>query len=114
MKKINMFLKFDFDAFASGKQFVSTGTSPWTNRDTGELLGTKVEAVIYKDKTDYGVAKNGEKVTNLFEKVTFKVPHEVSIPVGVEIIPIDAVATVYGEYRNQLSITAKDVQVVTK
>ena len=114
MKKLKMFTRFDIDAFLKGKQLVSTGIAPWTNYETGELQGTKIEAVIYKDKTDYGPAKDGEVVTNIFEKVTFKVPHEVSVPIGVEIIPVNAVATIYGEYNNQLSITAEDIQVVTK
>ena len=113
MKKLNKFLFFDFAGFSKGKLYICTGVQPWTNHDTGEVLGSKVEAVIYKDKTDYGPSK--DTVTNLFEKVVFKVGHEVSdVPVGAEITPINATATVYGDYRNQLSITAEDVKVVPK
>lgn len=113
MKKLNRFLYFDFTGFSKGKQYVCTGIQPWKNHDTGEVLGSKVEAVIYKDKTDYGPST--DSVTNLFEKVVFKVKHVVTdVSVGAEILPVNATATVYGDYRNQLSITAEDVKVVPK
>lgn len=114
MKKLNNFLYFDFEGFSKGKQYMSTGIQEWKDHETGALLGTKVEAAIVKDRTDYGPSKDGIKVSNLFEKVVFKVPHEVDIPLNVEIIPINATANVYGDFRNQLSITAEDVQVVSK
>ena len=114
MKKLNMFLYFDFNSFSKGKQYMCTGTQVWKDHDTGTILGTKVEAAIVKDRTDYGTAKDGEKVTNLFEKLVFKVPREIDSPLNVEIIPVNPVANVYGEYRNQLSITADDIQVVSK
>lgn len=114
MKKLSKFLYFDFEEFSKGKQYMSIGVQEWKDHDTGVVLGMKVEAVIVKDKTDYGSSKDGKQVSNLFEKVIFKVPHEVDIPLNVEIIPINATANVYGEFRNQLSITAEDVQVVSK
>lgn len=114
MKKLNMFLFFDFDSFSEGKQYMCTGTTVWKDHDTNAVLGTKVEAVIVKDQTDYGPNKDGEKVTNLFEKIVFKIPQKIDIPLNVGIIPVNPIANVYGEYRNQLSITADDIQVVSK
>ena len=73
-----------------------------------------MEAVIYKDHTDYGTSQNGEAVSNLFEKIVFKVPSKINVPVSVEIVPVNAVATVYGEYHNQLSVTAESIKVVSK
>ena len=113
MKKLNMFTYFDFDAFANGKRFMSIGIQPWKNFDSGEVEGTKIEAVIVQDKTDYG-NKEGEVTSNLYEKLTFKVPKEISIPMNVEIRPVNAEATVYGEYRNQLSVIAENLEVVGK
>jgi hypothetical protein len=114
MKKLGLFTSFDFNAFSKGKQFMSTGVREWKDHETGAILGTKIEAVIVKDRTDYGASKYGEKISNLFEKVIFKVRASIDVPLNVEIVPVNAVATVYGEYRNQLSITADDVQVVSK
>ncbi len=113
MKKLNMFTYFDFNGFAKGKRFMSTGIQPWKSFDTGEVIGTKVEAVIVQDKTDYG-NKEGDVVSNLYEKVVFKVRLNIDVPMNVEIRPINAEATVYGDYRNQLSITAQNIEVVSK
>lgn len=109
MKKLNMFTTFDWNSFAKGKKFIAIGKSEWKNFDTGEHLGTKVEAVIAADSTDYG-----EAVTNLYEKLTFKVPYDVEIPLNVEIRPKNVVATVYGDYRNMLSATAEEIIVAEK
>ena len=73
----------------------------------------KVEVVIAQDKTDYGV-QDGEVVNNLYEKLTIKVPEKISIPMNVEIKPVNAVATVYGDYRNMLSVTAESIEVISK
>lgn len=112
MKKLSTFLYFDFESFSEGKQYMCTGITVWKDHDTNAVLGTKVEAAIVKDQTDYGANKEGEKVTNLFEKLVFKVPKKIDIPLNVGIVPINPVASVYGEYRNQLSITADDIEVV--
>lgn len=113
MKKLSMFTYFDFDGFAKGKKFVSTGIQPLKDFDSGKVIGTKVEAVIAQDNTNYG-NKEGEVVSNLYEKLVFKVPKNIDIPMSVEIRPVNAQATVYGDYRNQLSITAENIEVITK
>lgn len=113
LKKLRNFLTFDYVGFAKGKRLLSVGQQPWKDFKTGEVLGTKVEAVIAQDKTDYGL-KDGETVTNLYEKLTFKIPKVIEIPMNVEIRPKNPVATVYGDYQNQLSITAEDIEVLSK
>ena len=109
MKKLNKFTAFDWNAFAKGKRFVCTGCTEWNDFDTKEHLGTKVESVIAADSTDYG-----EEVTNLYEKLTFKVSNDISVPLNVEIQPKGVVANVYGDYRNQLSCTAEDIAFAAK
>lgn len=113
LKKLRNFLAFNFVGFAQGKRFLSVSQQPWKDFKTGEILGTKVEAVIAQDKTDYGL-KDGEVVSNLYEKLVFKIPKEIQIPVNVEIRPKNPVAIVFGEYQNQLSITAEDIEVLSK
>ena len=114
MKKLPLFNFFAIDSFLKDKQIVCVGVKPGKDYETGETLGTKVEGVIAKDKTDYGESKDGEKVTNLFERLTFKIPEIIDVPLNVEIVPVNPVAKVYGEYQNQLSITADGIQVVGK
>lgn len=43
-----------------------------------------------------------------------KLPKEMDVPMNVEVKLINPEASIYGEYRNQLSIVAEDVQVVSK
>ena len=108
MKKLGVFVAFDWARFARDKIFTATGTSPWKDQQ-GNVLGTRVEAAITQDNTDYG----DTTVSNLYEKVTIKVPKPgVIIPIGAVVEPVNPVATVYGEFRNLLSIKAADVKVV--
>lgn len=110
MKKLSQFMRFDFAAFSQGKVYRVVGTSEWVDYSTKAHMGTKVDVAIIKDDTQYK-QKEGENVTNLFEKLTFKVRKDVNVPMNAHVIPVNAVGTVYGEYRNQLSITADDIQV---
>ena len=114
MKKLTMFTYFDFEGFMKGKTLMCTGVTPWKDHETGSVLGTKVETAIFKDKTNYGPSKDGSQVTNLLEKITFKVSKQIDVPTGVEVVPVNPFAKVYGEYNDKLSVTADDVQVVTK
>lgn len=60
-------------------------------------------------KTDYG---NSAKSNNLYEKIVVKVPKELNLPLNSTVKLIEPVANVYGDYRNQLSIVAEDLEVV--
>lgn len=111
MKGLNQFLSFNWDAFAEGKTFIVTGVSEYQDFDTKAHLGTKVDCVIATDKTLYKF-KDGEEFTNRFEKISFKIAKDVNIPIETRVIPVNAVASIYGEYRNQLSVKAEDIQVI--
>lgn len=113
MKKLNQFTYFALEEFSKGKRFMSIGQQEWKDFKTGNILGTKVETVIVQDKTDYGV-QDGEVVSNLYEKLTIKVPKKISVPMNVEIKMVNAVATVYGDFRNQLSVVADNIEVISK
>ena len=111
MKKLNQFVKFLFDEFSKGKVYRVTGVRPWLDYDTKEHLGTKIDVIIAEDKTVYDT-KNGETVTNQYEKLAFKIPKDIKIPTDARVTPVNPVAVVYGQYRNQLSVTADDIKVI--
>jgi len=114
MKGLNQFIKFDWDAFAEGKTFIVTSISEYVDFDTKAHLGTKVDCVIATDNTVYKF-KDGEEFTNRFEKISFKVSKDINIPIETRVVPKNAVATIYGEYRNQLSVKCDDiVPVISK
>lgn len=110
MKYLSQFVKFQWSDFAKDKQFLVTGCSQWVDRNSDELLGTRVEVAIVKDATHYQ-HKEGESGSNLFEKLIFKVSKEISVPENSLVVAVNAVAKVYGDYRNQLSVTCDDIKV---
>lgn len=44
--------------------------------------------------------------------MNWKVERDINIPVGVQVVPVDGVATIYGDYRNQLSVRVADIKMV--
>ena len=112
LKKLSRFTYFDLPQFLTGKRLLVVGVSEWKDYDTQNILGTKVEVVIAADKTDYGTA-DGEIISNVYEKLIVKIPQVgLGFPLNTEVRLINAEAIVYGEYRNQLSITAENIEVV--
>lgn len=109
LKKLRQFLKFDFDSFSKEKLFIVTGCREWKDEVKG-ILGTKVDTVIIKDETIY----NGTdaKQLNRFEKITFKVAKSVSVPENAYVVPINAKATVWGDYSDKLSVTCDDIRIL--
>ena len=112
MKGLNQFLSFNWDAFAEGKTFIVTGVSEYVDYNTKEHLGSKVDCVIASDKTPYKF-KDGEEFTNRFERISFKVSTDVNIPIETRVMPINAVATIYGEFRNNLAVRCSSIEIVT-
>ena len=111
MKKLSQFTKFMFSDFSAGKIYRVTRVYPWVDYETKKPMGTKVDVVIAEDNTQY-VTKDGESVTNVYEKLTFKVRKSMTLPLNARVMPVNPVATVYGEYRNKLAVTADDIQVI--
>lgn len=112
MKKLGQFLRFDWDGFAEGKIFRVRSIKPWLDfEDKEKVLGVVVEAVIVEDRTFYD-CKPGEEVSNIYEPISFKVrKSSVTVSVGDLVVPVGVKATVYGEFRNKLSVKADDIMV---
>lgn len=104
MKHLSSFLSFDYKAFFEGKRLLFIKSEPW--RDGELVVGAKVVAQIFEDKTDY--SKEGD---NFGEQVVVKVrgvdPSSFAKlkPFSTEITISEVErASVFGDYRNQLSI----------
>ena len=113
MKALLQFLVFLWASFAEGKIFKVTGIRPWLDYTTKQPLGWQVDTVIAQDLTPYK-SKDGKTISNLYEKVSFKVRSSTqpSVSIGDCVEPVDAECTVYGEYRNLLSVKCSDIRVV--
>lgn len=107
MKHLSQFIRFDLDAFLNGKELLVNSVSDWLDYEDKSVKGTKITTVIISDETEYD--KDGN---NRFEKLVIKVPKSIDIAVDSVIVPVDAVARVYGDYNNQLSVVAEDIEVV--
>lgn len=114
MKFLSQFQHFDFEGFAKDKGFLVIGCSPLKEHGTNEVIGTKVDTVICTDNTEYKRAE-GDTTTNKYEKLSFKVSKiGFDVPVDSFVKPVEPVATVWGEFRNQLSVKCTDLQVAQR
>lgn len=113
LKKLQQFVYFDINGFLEKIKLVTTGIGTWKDFESGAKRGTKIEVVIASDKHVYPT-NDGEVINNLYEKLNIKVPKDIVVPMNTEIRLVNPVGTIYGEYRNQISITAEDIQIVGK
>lgn len=119
MKQLSPFIKFDVDAFMRDKDLTAVGIKDLfayvDGKPVGDPIGKKVECVITRDDTPYKPAKDGSPVTNLFERVSVKVLHNVNPDIiGCKVTLENAVGTVYGDYRNNLAISAENILPITQ
>lgn len=113
LKGLAKYNQFNWEKFAEGKEFAVTGISEYKDYVSGEHLGTRVDVVIISDKTPYEF-KDSEVYTNRFEKLVFKCSKKnLDIPLETRVRPRRVVASIYGEYRNMLSIKCEDVEILS-
>ena len=113
MKNLNQFIRFDFEQFSAGKVFQVNGVKPWKDYDNPEkILGTTIEVFVAEDKTHY-ITRDGSRFSNRGEKFSIKIP-ATSVDVDIDdiVVPVNPVATVYGDFRNQLSVKADDIEAI--
>lgn len=112
MKGLVQFQSFDSSGFFRDKLLKVASNGPLTDYTTKQVIGTKTTVVIVEDNTQYHT-KTGEQISNLYEKITVKVPGK-----ALELVPdtlvelVSPKCTIYGDYRNQLSVTATDVKAI--
>jgi hypothetical protein len=119
LKKLSQFQVFDSKAFFESKDFLLSKIEEWQEQDEGSQtlknVGTKVTGVIFVDKSNYGSAGTG---INKGESITFKVSQPVTAFSNWQAFNTVFKATdftkvsVYGEYRNQLSVRVPDLTAV--
>lgn len=116
MKKLRSFLNFDTQRFFSGKELRVAGAEPWYEYidkvKQEKPIGTKYKLVISVDNTIYNPEKPAEDArVNEGELVVVKVakPKKEFGKFAVAKL-VEPTATVYGDYQNELSVTAKDIE----
>lgn len=115
LKNLSHFTEFNASLFLAKKELRFIFATRWVEKidKSSEVeKGVKVGLLIFSDDSDYPNDKN-----NLGEQLVAKVPYATledyanyqAMMTVCEIVDIEK-AIVYGEYRNQLSITAKVVK----
>ena len=112
MRMLKQFTNFDLEGFLKDKVLLVTDCAPLKDYDNDEkVIGTKIEVTIFQDKTEYPQV-NGRTISNRFEKFNIKVHKSIDISLNSVVVPVNGKGTVYGDFKNQLSVTADDVKVV--
>lgn len=115
MKRLSDFLEFRLKEFLQDKTIRVTDQKQWfEDAEKKVVLGDSIEGGIARDNTLH-TTKAGEQLrnVNLYEKFSIKVPvGHTPVKIGDIIEIVDGKATVYGDYRNKLSVRAKDVRVI--
>ena len=115
LKNLSHFTEFNASQFLSRKEVRFISATRWvekTEAGTEVEKGVKVSLLIYKDNSEYPNEKTnvGEQI---MVKVLFASVEDYSafqpMVTTCEVIDIEK-AVVYGDFRNQLSLTAKVVQ----
>lgn len=111
LKQLSRFNVFDSTRFFNGKEFMYSKAELWQqgeDRDHLQTIGTKITGVILRDRVDYG---KGETGVNQGESIVFKVAKPLADfsswkPFNT-VFKVEQVtkAVVYGDYRNNLSVT---------
>lgn len=111
MRFLNQFSGFDTLRFLQGKELSVMSCRDWVDYSTKAHMGTRVTVAITADQTEYQ-RKDGDDSTNLYEQFNVKCSKNLKIPAGTRVELVNPVGTIYGDFRNQLSIRADDIQVV--
>ena len=113
MKGLKQFVQFDLESFLADKEITFLDAKPFYNyidgKATDELAGMKLECVITKDNTNY----SNKEISNEYEKISIKIPGatKVGIQRGSK-LKIQGTGKVWGDYSQNLSIEATNVQVI--
>lgn len=118
LKKLSQFQAFDSTRFFKGKNFMYAKAELWQqgeDRNHLQTVGTKITGVIFHDETDY----HGEIGVNEGESVVFKVTQPLSEFSSWKsfntVFRVSQVtkAVIYGDYRNQLSVTVPNLTAIS-
>lgn len=108
LKKLSAFKQFDNQGFFEPKALMAMSEELWVDYDSRKKLGTKLNVVIWQDQSDYGDPAITNAGQTLAVKIAGREPRTNITPHLVRLI--NPVATVYGDYQNQLSVRADDVE----
>lgn len=107
MKRLNIFSHVDVETMVANMELKAMKSEILSDFETKKELGAKYTVLIWSDSNDYGtigVSNAGETFT---VKVLGQKPKSIETPIDMELV--NPTGVIYGDYRNQLSVTADDI-----
>ncbi len=112
MRGVHQFEHFEQEEFGATKDYTVTGVSEWLSYEEKKPMGWAISTIITRDDTQYRV-KDGQSISNLYQPQVFKCFQKPDVKIGDIVEPVEPVATLYGQFRNQISVKCKTMRVVT-
>lgn len=117
MKKLNLFNKFDYESFVKDKAILAIASEEKYEYVDGKVSDkfahTVYKCIIAKDDTEYINPHTNEKldVTNQGEPINIKINGRAKTfkPMS-KFELVNPRATIWGEFQNNLSVTADDIK----
>lgn len=120
MQKLNMFQKFDLQSFLENKSLEVASFKEHKKYEDGKPVGidgVAITVAVVRDNTDYGTPG----ISNLYQTFNIRINGATLEEVSTRFSPGDSVmlirydkASIYGEYRNQLSVQCNDINDLEK
>lgn len=120
MEKLNSFLEFNLSKFLKSKVLEVTSFKEHKRYENGKPIGVDgvvISVAIVKDRTDYGTPG----ISNLYQIFSIRVNGASIDDVTTRFSPGDVIrlksyvkASVYGDYRNQLSVQCNSLSDILK
>lgn len=107
MKRLNVFSHVDVETMAANMELKAMKSEILSDFETKKELGAKYTVLIWSDSNDYGtigISNAGETFT---VKILGQKPKHIETPIDIELVSPTGI--IYGDYRNQLSVTADDI-----
>lgn len=110
-KKLGMFLTFDGEKFFKEKKLMGMMAESLLDENQNPI-GAKYTIIVWEDRTNYGDPRVSNVGDTYKVKVIGKPVKAINQPIQIKLI--DPSGVVYGDYRNQLSVSAKDIIFVSE
>lgn len=115
MQGLSQYERFAHKDFFEDKELTVASVSKWLDFTTKEPLGWKTTCAITRDDTPYRPKANGDIISNLYQMVTFKSTQKPDVKPGDVVVPDgDITCTIYGKFRENLSIKCTNLKVVNQ
>lgn len=111
-KGLREFEKFDSNGFLKDKVLRLMKSEVLQDYSTNKPLGSQYTIIVEEDHTKYQKEDTSNLGDRYVVKVLDKEPLKITSPVFVKLIEPEI--RIYGDFRNNIAISAKDIQIINR